>query len=200
MGQRLAKSKRVVFSLVAVMLLASVFALSGIRRTSQAAPAAKAEGDYFLKLDGIEGESTDDKHKGEIEIHSFSWGVSQQGTGGQGGGGGTGKANAQDFHFTSNTSKASPKLFTTSASGKHIKEAILTVRKAGKGQQEYYKITMEDVLISSYQNGGSNGTAPTDQVSVNFAKLKVEYLQQKPDGSLGDPVIGAWDFKQNKEL
>src|SRR5262245_7006243 len=96
--------------------------------------------DFFLKIEGIDGESTDDKHKGEIDIQSFSWGVTNTGSHGAGGGGGTGKSVFQDLHFTTHVNKSSPKLMLACATGEHLKKAVLTVRKAGKDQQEYYKV------------------------------------------------------------
>src|SRR5262245_40331657 len=158
--------------------------------------------DYFLKLEGIPGESTDDKHKGEIELESFSWGETNTGSGGHGGGAGAGKVVPNDFHFVKKLDKASPVLFMNCAIGQHIKSAILTARKAGGGQQEYLKVTMEDVLISSYQVGGSghSDVVPMDQVSMNFAKLEMSYKEQKPDGSLGGEVKQKYDYSANKKL
>src|SRR5271165_6880604 len=105
--------------------------------------------DYFLKIDGIEGESMDAKHKNEIQLQSWSFGESQQGAFVQGGGGGAGKVTMQDFHFTMQTNKASPKLFLSCANGEHIKSALLTCRKAGKEQQEFLKVTFTNLLVSS---------------------------------------------------
>src|SRR5258705_5385585 len=108
--------------------------------------------DAFLKLDGIEGESTDAAHKGEIEVLSFSWGVNQTGSLVGGGGSGAGKASFQDLHFNTIVSKASPRLFKACATGEHIKKASLSMRKAGgRQQQEFLKIELEEVLVSSYQ-------------------------------------------------
>lgn len=155
--------------------------------------------DYFLKIDGIDGESQDSKHKNEIELESWGFGATQSGTMHSGGGGGAGKVSVQDLHFVTKMSKASPKLFLSCANGEHIKKAVLVARKAGKEQQEYYKITLSDLLVSSYQNGGSNGEiVPLDQVSLNFAKIEIEYKEQKPDGSLGGIVKTGYDLKQNK--
>src|SRR5213593_2324488 len=81
--------------------------------------------DYFLKLDGIEGESQDAKHKGEIDLESWSWGETQTGTMHAGGGGGAGKVQMQDFHFVMKVNKSSPKLMLACASGEHIKSATL---------------------------------------------------------------------------
>jgi type VI secretion system secreted protein Hcp len=128
--------------------------------------------DYFLKLDGIEGESTDRQHKDEIEVLSFSWGETQSVEDGGGGGGGAGKVSIQDFHFTANFNKASPALFLACASGKHIKQGVLIGRTDRKGQENFYKVTLTDVLISSYQTGGAGDSVPTDQFSLNFAKIE----------------------------
>lgn len=157
--------------------------------------------DYFLKIDGIDGESGDKKHKDEIQLESFSWGEVQTGASAAGGGGGAGKVDMQDFHFVMSVNKASPKLFLACANGEHIKKAVLTCRKSGKEQQEYMKWTMSDMLVSSYQTGGSSGaTIPTDQVSLNFSKIEVEYKPQKPDGSLDSPITAGWNLKENAKV
>jgi type VI secretion system secreted protein Hcp len=161
-----------------------------------------AQVDYFLKIEGVESESTDSKHKGEIDVESFSWGETQSGTAGHGGGGGAGKVQPQDFHFVKKLDKSSSRLFIACATGEHFKTAVLTARKAGGEQQEYFKITMEEVLVSSYQLGGSahSDVVPTDQVSLNFAKLEVSYKEQKPDGSLGGEAKQKYDFASNKKM
>jgi type VI secretion system secreted protein Hcp len=158
--------------------------------------------DAFLKIDGIEGESADAKHKGEIDLHSFSWGESNAGTFSVGGGGGAGKVSMQDLHFTMHINKASPKLFLACASGEHIKKATLTCRKAGKDQQEFLKYDLSDILIASYQTGGSSGGSevPMDQISLNFSKIEMGYKEQKADGTLGGEVKAGWDVKGNKKV
>lgn len=155
--------------------------------------------DYFLKIKDIPGESTDSKHKGEIDLESWSWGEANSGTHAGGGGGGAGKVAMQDFHFTMRINKASPKLFLACAQGTHIAEALLTCRKAGKEQQEYLKIKFSDLLISTYQTGGSAGdVVPVEQISFNFSKIEITYCPQKPDGSLDSPVVHNYDLKANK--
>lgn len=156
--------------------------------------------DFLLEIEGIKGESTDHKHKDTIEIESFSWGCSNSGTHASGGGGGAGKVSFQDLHCTSNVNKASPVLMLACAEGRHIKKAVLFVRKQGKDQQEFYTVTLQDLLISSYQSGDATGgnPVPTDQFSLNFAKIKFEYKPQKDDGSLGSASTGTWDLKANK--
>lgn len=161
-----------------------------------------AAADFFLKLDGVPGESEDSKHKGEIEIDSFSFGANNAGSFAAGGGGGAGKVHMNDFHFTMTCGKASPKLMLMCATGEHIKKALLTVRKAGKEQQEYYKISFEDLLVSSYQAGasGHGNPVPTDQVSLNFSQIEFSMANQKKDGTLDAPVIAKYNLKQNKAL
>ena len=157
--------------------------------------------DYFLKIDGIKGESPDSKHKDEIQLESWSWGESNSGSHAAGGGGGAGKVVMQDFHFTMGNNAASPELMLACAEGRHIKSASLTCRKAGKDQQEYLKIKLSDLLVSSYQTGGHGGSVmPTDQISLNFAKIEYEYAPQKADGTLGSPVKAGWDLKLNKKV
>jgi type VI secretion system secreted protein Hcp len=158
--------------------------------------------DYFLKIDGIEGESRDAKHNNEIDLVSWSWGESRSGTRASGGRGGAGKVAMQDFQFVMHVNKASPNLLLACASGQHIKSAVLTCRKSGQEQQEFLKYTFSDVLISSYQTGGSSSAdvVPLDQVSLSFATIEIEYREQKPDGSLGGSVKAGWDLKQNKPV
>ena len=151
--------------------------------------ASAAAVDYFLKIDGVDGESTDAGHKGEIEIESWSWGVSSASGNASGR---AGKPCISSFNFTKRVDKASPTLMANAVSGMHFKSAIITVRKAGERQQEYLKYTLETVLVSSYQAGGSTSDLPVDQFSLNFAKLSVEYKVQKPDGSLGDPSTASF--------
>jgi type VI secretion system secreted protein Hcp len=155
--------------------------------------------DAFLKIDGIKGESKDSKHKDEIEIESFSWGLSQSGTATRGGGGGAGKVSFQDFSFVMAQTKASPQLMLACASGKHIKEAILTARKAGKDQMDFVKITLSNIIVSGFEQGGSALTEklPTDQISFNFEKIQYEYKEQRADGSLGDTTAASWDLNKN---
>ena len=157
--------------------------------------------DYFLKFDGIKGESTDVKHKDEIDVESWSWGETHPGSAapGGGGGGGAGKVSMQDFQFVMRLNRASPRLMRACATGQHIKLATLSARKAGKGQQEYLTFKFHDVLVSSFQTGGSeDAVVPADSVSFNFAKIEVEYKPQKADGSLGSPVEFRYDLKANK--
>jgi type VI secretion system secreted protein Hcp len=150
--------------------------------------------DAFLKIEGIDGESTDKTHPNEIEIDSFSWGVTNTGSASSGGGGGAGKAVSQDFHFAAGTTKASPNLMLACATGRHFPRATLTCRKAGgSGQVEFLKIKLSDCLISSYSLGGSpSGEAPVpeDQFSINFVKIDFLYTVART----GEMVETTFDF------
>ena len=156
--------------------------------------------DIFAKIGDIKGESLDSKHKDEVEVLSWSWGVQQSGTMARGSGGGDGKASFNDFHFTHHVDKASPVLFQACATGTHIKEATITVRKAGKGQQEFLIIKMNDVIITSVNPSGSGDSAATaESVAFQFAKVALEYKPQKADGSLDAGLHFKYDIKGNKE-
>ncbi|WP_157269357.1 Hcp family type VI secretion system effector [Azohydromonas aeria] len=158
--------------------------------------------DYFLKIEGVDGESSDDKHKGEIELESWSFGSTNAGSFSSGGGGGSGKVAMQDFNFVKRVDKASPKLFASCCTGEHLKSATLVCRKAGGEQQEFLTIVLSPVLVSSFQTSGASGSEviPMDQVSLDFGKIEVKYKEQKPDGSLGGEVIGGWDVTTNKKV
>ena len=156
--------------------------------------------DMFLKIDGAPyaGESADKKHKGEIDVMSFSWGESNSGSAGYGGGAGSGKVNMQDFNFTMRTCKASPNLALACATGEHIKEATLTVRKAGKEQQDFLIVKFTDLLVSSYQvSGGAGEELPMESISLNFGKIEVSYSPQKADGTLDAAVKMNYNVQEN---
>jgi type VI secretion system secreted protein Hcp len=158
--------------------------------------------DFFLKIDGIEGEAADAKHKNEIEVESWDWSEAQSGSHATGGGGGVGKVVMNDFHFTMKACKASPKLMLACANGQHLPKAVLTCRKAGTDQQEYLKLHMHDLLVSSFQVGGHSGTniVPLERISLNFRKIEYEYKEQKSDGTLGGSHRAGWDQKVNQKI
>src|SRR5215472_8390845 len=132
--------------------------------------------DMFLKIDGVEGESPDGKHKGEIELLSFSYGATQPGSAGHGGGSGIGKVQVQDFHFSKYLDKASPKLFEFCATGKHTPKVVLTCRKAG------------------------GDSLPTESVTLNFSKIEIEYKGQDEKGNLTGVVKAGWDLSKNQKV
>jgi type VI secretion system secreted protein Hcp len=158
--------------------------------------------DYFLKLDGIQGEATGKGHEKEIDIESFSWGATNTALSHIGGGGGQGKVNVHDLSVTKKTDKASTSLFLNCCNGAHIKEGTLTARKAGGDQQEYFKIKLSDILVSSYQVSGHNSAdvIPQESITLNFAKVQITYSPQKADGTLDSAVNSGWDLKSNVKV
>jgi type VI secretion system secreted protein Hcp len=154
--------------------------------------------DYFLKLDGIPGESADAKHKDEIELVSFSWGATQSAAASPAGGG-AGRAQFKQFEFLMHVNKASPQLFLATVSGKHIKEANLSVRKVDKTQLEYLKIKFTDVLVSSFQEAAS-AEAPEETIAFSFAKIEMQYLTQQASGAPAPPISVGWDISQNIKI
>lgn len=156
--------------------------------------------DYFLKIDSIDGESTDSKHTKEIELESFTWNEAQQTSEARGNGIGAGKVAMGTFQFTMRTNKSSPKLMLACAMGSHIKSAILTCRKAGSGQQEFYKITLTDVVVASFTTEAAVSTGhdrPLDEVQLAFGQIECEYRAQKQDGSLDNPIKTGYCLTTN---
>jgi len=158
--------------------------------------------EMFLKVDGIPGESTDASHKDEINILSYAWGESQPPAAASSTGTGAGRVIMQDFHFVMRVNKASPKLFLACANGARIKNAILTVRRAGAGALEFLKWTLTDVTVTSYQTAADvpPSDPATDQVNLRFAKIEVEYRPVKPDGSPDVPVTAGFDVSANRPV
>jgi type VI secretion system secreted protein Hcp len=158
--------------------------------------------DMFLKLDPIKGESADQKHKNEIDVLSWSWGLNQTGSQHHSQGGGAGKVTVHDLHFTHWADKSTAYLIKACAMGEHIAKGVLTVRKAG-GQSavEYIKITMDDIIISSVTPGGTHGDERlTENVSLNFRKFKYEYTAQTEKGGSGETAQFGWDVAGNAEM
>jgi type VI secretion system secreted protein Hcp len=157
-------------------------------------------GDMFLMLDGIKGESVDDKHKEEIDIQSFSWGMAQFGSGHTGSGSGTGKVDVADIQIQKSLDVASPKLQLACASGKHIAKGRITVRKAGEEALEYLTMDLEKILVSNYSIGHAGGGIPTESISLNFVKIKTEYWTQGEKGAKGDNANFSWDVSKNVKV
>src|SRR6201985_2127580 len=153
--------------------------------------------DMFMKIDSLKGESVDKTHAGEIDVLAWSWGMSNSGSAHVGGGAGAGKVNVQDLSFTKYMDKSTPDLLLASCNGKHYDNALLTVRKAGEKPLEDLKITMTEVLVTSVSTGGSGGEDRlTENVTLNFAAVKVDYVEQKKDGSAGDTTSMHWKIAE----
>jgi type VI secretion system secreted protein Hcp len=157
--------------------------------------------DMFMKIGDIKGEAVDDKHKDEIEVLAWSWSMSQTGTTHAGTGGGAGKVNVQDLSITKYVDKATPYLMGACATGKHLREAVLTLRKVEDSPLEYLKIKMADVLITNVTTGASMGAErATENVSLHFARYEVAYTPRMPDASAGAPIVTGFDIAADKKL
>ncbi len=154
--------------------------------------------DLFLKIEGVDGESEDKKHKKEIECLSWSIGESNPGSFQYGSGGGTGRVSLQDFQVSKRMDSASANLFLFCANGKHIKKAVFSARKSGGGEtpEDFLIITLEDCLISSYSTGGAEGgEIPTESLSLNFAKITIQYKSQQADGTMAVKGTATYDMR-----
>ena len=157
--------------------------------------------DMFIKIGDLKGESKDKAHPGEIDVLAWSWGVSNSGNAHMGGGQGAGKVNVQDLSFTKYIDKSSPDLMLVCCNGKHIPEAKLVVRKAGETPLDYLTITMNDLIVTSVSTGGSGGEDRlTENVTLNFAKVKVNYVEQTDKGSAGAKPQMGWDIAANVKM
>ena len=154
--------------------------------------------DMFIKIDKIKGESKDKSHKGETDVLAWSWGMSQSGSFHTGGGGGAGKVNVNDISFTKWIDMGSTDLMLACCKGTHIPKAVLVVRKAGDTPLEYLTITMEKVMVTSVSTGGSGGEDKlTENITLNFEKVAVKYIEQTEKGGEGAKPEIKWNIAEN---
>jgi type VI secretion system secreted protein Hcp len=157
--------------------------------------------DMFIKIGSLKGESVDKVHKGEIDVLAWSWGMSNSGSAHSGGGAGAGKVNVQDLSFTKHIDTSSPDLMLACCNGKHFPDATLVVRKAGEKPLEYLKIKLTEILITSVSTGGSGGEDRlTENVTLNFAKVNVDYTEQSATGGEASKPKMGWDIASNVKL
>lgn len=156
--------------------------------------------DMFLKLDKIKGEAQDGKHKDEIDVLAWSWGMSQSGTTHMGSGGGGGKANFQDISVTKYVDAATKDLISHLSKGTHISEGTLVVRKAGDTPLEYIVITMKDIIVTSLSTGGSGGEDRlTENITLNFSEFKYSYVKQEESGAGAPSADFSYNIAKNEE-
>jgi type VI secretion system secreted protein Hcp len=161
--------------------------------------AATTVPDFFLKLDGIDGESTDSKHPGELGLLDFSMGASNRAKWGDYGGGS--KAVIPDVRFFMYVDISYPKLKLACATGASISKAVLTCRKAGKGQQEYLRVTFSDLLITSCEITAGHpkwDEAPVVEFALSFVQQQMEYREQRDNGTLGGSMMAKIDLTGQK--
>jgi type VI secretion system secreted protein Hcp len=155
---------------------------------------------YFLKIDGIAGESTDRAHKEEIELVSFSWGLERQALHGlESGHRGAGKAQLKQFQFEMLVNKASPAVFLACASGTHIKEATLSVSRRGKAAFDWLKVKFRDILITSYEQAGDDEDPPYELVAFDFRQVEIQYTRSAR-GAGATPITAGWDLSRNRKI
>lgn len=182
---------------LAVLALFGGVAYSGVLKGVVTASVLEAQGaavDYFLKVEGVDGESKDDKHKNEIDVESWSWGIVSPRDAASGLP--TGKRQHKPFVITKQVDKATPKLMLACADGKHFKEVVLTL--SANDRPDYVRYSFFDVFCSEFDDSGTNGAVPMEQVSFNYAKVKVEYKEQDAKGTPGATHQASWDFQENR--
>ena len=173
--------------------------------------SSKALVDYFLKIDGVDGESPDQAYPNWIQVQAWQWSEDNAGRWGFGSGGGSGKVEMKDFEFRMVSNKASPKLFLMCATGEHVASAQLVCRKSGQGQQDFLKVIFSNCLVSSYKTVGNmpldaafgegvDTVIPTDIIKLNFGRIEVEYKEQNNDGSMGAVIKAGYDLKLNARV
>jgi type VI secretion system secreted protein Hcp len=153
--------------------------------------------DTHIKFDGVEGEATHEDHKGEIELLSWQWGLSNS-SGIAGGGSGKGKATPGEMTLSKLYDKASPNLAKKCATGVHFPTVVMTARKSGEGQKDFFKITMKEVFITSVQNSASSGGDMMESVSLSYGEIEFSYKAQDAKGGLGGEVKFGWNIKTTK--
>jgi type VI secretion system secreted protein Hcp len=159
--------------------------------------------DTFLKIDGIPGESSDDKYKDCIEVLSFHLKARQpaSGTASSAGGATTERANFSDFKVVKRIDKATPKLALACADGTHIKEINIDLCRAGGDKIKYMEYKLSNCIVSSISTGGSSGGEPSETLTFNYGKVEWTYTRQKrSDGSGAGKVAAAWDLQTNKKV
>jgi type VI secretion system secreted protein Hcp len=153
--------------------------------------------DYFLKLDGIQGESQDEKHKNEIQVLSWSWGASNASTVSATGGSGAGKVDLSDFSMMLNFDKSTPKFFKSITLGAHIATGTLTATKAGADGKPYLKLDFEELFITGLQMSASSET-PAVSLSFSYNQIKMDYSMQDEKGNVASTGPVTYNVKQNK--
>ena len=157
------------------------------------------ESDFFLKIDGVDGESQDDKHKKEIQIKSFSMGVTNAHSASANTGSGVGKAHFHDIAITKQVDGSTPNIMINCATGKHHKTAVITARSAGEKPHEYLKINLEEVFISGYQlHATDNGKLPTEHFTLSYSTIEQEHKVQTAQGTAGAANKKKFDLKKHK--
>jgi len=175
-----------------------------------------AQFDYFIKIDGIPGESTDEKHKDEIEVLTYKFGMEHGDTGSTSTGGARtgGRIRHQPFVFTKVIDKASPKLLEKACDGSHIPKAVFQAHRATGQKQKYLQIDLTDLIVSSWESklvdqnereasakDGAGVMLQIEEVALNYATIKFTYtLTDHNTGKAAGDVAAGWHLSKNKKL
>jgi type VI secretion system secreted protein Hcp len=178
-------------------VVAAIAILAGL---AWSAPTGAATEECFLKIDGVTGDSADARHRGEIELVSWSLGMATPvaATLGTGASASSGRPDFQPLRVTHRLDRAVPALLQTAASGRHVPSAVLSCRRPGREAADYLKVALQDVLVSGVRLGDSADAAPSAEVTLVYGKITIEYRPQMPDGSLGQAAVGGWDVRANR--
>jgi len=175
-----------------------------------------AQYDYFIKIDQIPGESTDEKHKDEIEVLDYRFGMEHGDTGSTSTGGARtgGRIRHEPFVFSKVIDKASPKLLEKACDGTHIPKAVFTAHRATGQKQKYLEVVLTDLIVSSWQTksvpasergveskDGAGVMLQLEEVALNYATIKFTYtLTDHMTGKAAGDVAAGWDLGKNKKL
>ncbi len=159
--------------------------------------------DIFLGLsNNIKGESQDDVHKDKVDVLAWDWSMSQSGTTHMGAGGGGGKVNVGDLTITKYVDRATSDIVKRVASGEHLENGELIVRKAGgSGPVEYLHFKFEIAMFTSYRTGGSKDGLDRVQetITINFRRFELTTRTQEDSGAQGAEQIAGWEIAENRE-
>lgn len=163
--------------------------------------------DAFIKFEGVQGESRDEKHKDWIELLSFSWGVNQPQSFSSSSHGSKSaeRANFSEFNFTKALDKATPHLAFACSSGQHYTKATIEIcRSAGTSKQTFMRYTLQDVLVTNYTvngvgGGGDGESIPTENLQLSYGKVEWNYtMTNQTTGQAMGNISKGWDLTQNK--
>jgi type VI secretion system secreted protein Hcp len=174
--------------------------LAALIAVTAAMPAAAATPECFLRVDGVAGESADARHRGEIELLSWTLGVASTGSMAAGGGGSAGRAEFQPLKVSQRVDRAIPPLVQLAAAGQHVPSVTLTCRRPGRDAADYLRIALTDVLVTGVRLTETVDGPPSAEVALVYGRIVIEYRPQMPDGSMGPPVVTGWDVRANRRL
>jgi type VI secretion system secreted protein Hcp len=158
--------------------------------------------DCSVKIDGIEGESTDSKYNGCIETVFYGLNMNQSAsvTASSAGGAGTERVSFDDFTFTKLIDKATPKLAMACAAGTHIDTIVVALCRAGTEKVKFMEYKMSNCIVTSITTTGG-GEFPHETIGINFGKIEWSYLQQKRQGGgTAGHVAAGWDLQRNCKM